>query len=63
MPMSLATFGDFLRTQSATERYRDVVGEDPVPHLRGSRRGRLGRPRRVRDVIWPIFIGAGRLRT
>ncbi len=31
MPMSLATFGDFLRTQSATERYRDVVGEDPVP--------------------------------
>ena len=45
MPMSLATFGDFLRTQSATERYRDVVGEDPVPDLRGARRGRLGRPR------------------
>ena len=63
MPMSLATFGDFLRTQSATERYRDVVGEDPVPTFEARVMADWGGRDRVQDVIWPIFVRAGRLRT
>lgn len=61
MPMSLATFGDFLRTQSATERYRDVVGEDPVPAFEARVVADWGGRDTIRDVIWPIFVRAGRL--
>ena len=42
MPMSLSTFGDFLRTQSATERYRRGCRRGPGARVRGSRRGRPG---------------------
>jgi SAM-dependent methyltransferase len=61
LPMSLATFGDFLRTQSATERYRDVKGEDPVPAFQARVVDAWGGRDKVQDVVWPIFIRAGRL--
>lgn len=60
LPMSLATFGDFLRTQSATERYRDVKGEDPVPAFQARVVDAWGGTEKVQDVVWPIFIRAGR---
>ena len=59
-PMSLSTFGDFLRTQSATEKYRNVVGEDPVPEFEDSIVDPWGGRERVREVRWPIFVRAGR---
>ena len=61
MSMSLTTFGEFLRTQSATERYRDVVGEDPVPAFEARVVDAWGGRDTVQDVVWPIFIRAGRV--
>lgn len=58
--MSLATFGDFLRTQSATEKYTHVVGEDPVPAFEERVSAAWGGREREHDVIWPIFVRAGR---
>jgi SAM-dependent methyltransferase len=60
-PLALATFGDLLRTQSATERYRDMKGEDPVPAFEAQVVHAWGGRDAVRDVVWPIFIRAGRL--
>jgi len=59
-PMTLATFGDFLRTQSATERYRTVVGTDPVPEFESSVVQRWGGRDVVREVRFPMFVRAGR---
>ncbi len=59
-PMTLSTFGDFLRTQSATERYRQVVGSDPVPEFEASVIEAWGGRDTVRDVVFPMFVRAGR---
>ena len=58
--MSLASFGQFLRTQSAAERYRQVRGEDPVPAFEAAVAADWGEPDQVREVRWPIFVRAGR---
>lgn len=60
LAMSLARFGEFLRTQSATERYRQVVGSDPVPAFEASVVDAWGGRDVVRDVVFPMFLRAGR---
>ena len=59
-PMDLATFGDFLRTQSATERYRQIVGSDPVPEFEASVLEAWGGRDTIRDVVFPMFVRAGK---
>jgi SAM-dependent methyltransferase len=60
IPMSLGTFGDFLRTQSATERYKKVVGADPVPDFEASVASIWGGRDQIREVVFPMFVRAGR---
>jgi SAM-dependent methyltransferase len=60
LPMSLATFGDFLRTQSATERYRTIRGEDPVPAFEERVQPFWGARDLIREVRFPMFVRAGR---
>jgi SAM-dependent methyltransferase len=59
-PMTLTTFGDFLRTQSATERYRQVLGADPVPAFESSVLQDWGDRDTIREVVFPMFVRAGR---
>jgi SAM-dependent methyltransferase len=59
-PMTLATFGDFLRTQSATERYKKLVGSDPVPAFEASVVELWGGRDTTREVRFPTFVRAGR---
>jgi hypothetical protein len=59
-PMTLATFGDFLRTQSATERYKKLVGSDPVPAFEASVVELWGGRDTTREVRFPMFVRAGR---
>lgn len=60
-PMTLVDFGHFLRTQSATERYIQLCGEDPVPAFEARVQSGWGGPATVREVRWTIFMRAGRL--
>jgi SAM-dependent methyltransferase len=48
----------YIETWSATQRYRETVGGDPVPELRG-RLGQHWQPAR-RLVRWPLSIRVGR---
>jgi enamine deaminase RidA (YjgF/YER057c/UK114 family) len=59
IPMSLGHARGFPPTQSATERYRDVVGEDPVPDFEARVAADWGGRDATRDVVWPIFVRAG----
>jgi SAM-dependent methyltransferase len=60
-PMTLARFGDFLRTQSATERRIQVLGQDPVPAFQAMVARAWGGLEAVQEVRWPIFMRAGRV--
>ena len=60
LPLTLAAFAAYLGTQSATERYRQVVQDDPVePFTRHE--AAWGGAASVREVRWPIFLRAGRV--
>jgi ubiquinone/menaquinone biosynthesis C-methylase UbiE len=55
--LTLGEFGQFLRTQSATARYIEVRGEDPVPAFEQAVRTAWGVGEQ--EVRWPIFVRAG----
>jgi hypothetical protein len=58
---TLDDFARYLGTQSATERYRDAhAGADPVPAFVETVESGWGRRDAVRDVIFPLFVRAGR---
>ena len=61
LPMTLADLAGYVGTWSATQRYREARGEDPVPALIESIRPLWGDPATARDTRWPLAIRAGRV--
>lgn len=60
-PLTLDAFGAYLSTQSATDYYRIAHGgADPVPAFLETVERRWGGRQCQRDVIWPLFLRAGR---
>ena len=58
---TLDDFAHYLGTQSATDRYRRAhEGLDPVPALVAEVAQAWGGDRQVRDVVFPVFMRAGR---
>jgi SAM-dependent methyltransferase len=57
---TLLDFADYLHTQSATNRYKQARGSDPVPELVATLEKDWGGRDLVRDVYFPVFLRAGR---
>jgi ubiquinone/menaquinone biosynthesis C-methylase UbiE len=58
---TLAQFLGYLRSWSATARYMDEHGKDPVTALTEELAPIWGDPQRVRAVSWPLSIKVGRV--
>jgi len=58
---SLHDFVRYLGTQSATGRYRQTRGSDPVPDLAAGIASAWGGAEAVRAVTFPLFVRAGRV--
>ena len=52
----------YLRTWSATQRYRQAIGVDPVDLIAPELRAAWGDPARVREVRWRFHLRVGRAR-
>lgn len=50
----------YLGTWSATQRYKDDKGTDPLPALRGRLAAAWGDPAQPRRVVWPLNVRACR---
>jgi SAM-dependent methyltransferase len=50
----------YIRTWSATQRFRESLGHDPVLELAGELEPRWGEPGVERTVSWPLSVRAGR---
>jgi len=59
--LSLAEFGGYVRTWSATNRLAKAIGRDPVVDLEEELRAMWGRDGERRRVRWPIHVRAGRV--
>ena len=59
--LSLAEFGGYVRTWSATNRLAKAIGRDPVIDLEDELRGVWGPEGERRLVRWPIHVRAGRV--
>jgi len=59
--LSCADLAGYVGTWSATLRYREATGHDPLPALVASLNQRWGPPGAVRRVRWPLSIRAGRV--
>jgi SAM-dependent methyltransferase len=59
--LSLAEFGGYVRTWSATHRLAKAIGRDPVVDLEAALRAAWGRDGERRLVRWPIHVRAGRV--
>ena len=59
--LSLAEFGGYVRTWSATNRLAKAIGRDPVVDLEDELRAAWGRDGERRLVRWPIHVRAGRV--
>ncbi|HET6604802.1 MAG TPA: class I SAM-dependent methyltransferase [Xanthomonadaceae bacterium] len=57
---TLPHYLDYLRSWSATQRYRDACGEDPVAQIADAMGAAWGDPDTRRIVRWPLTIRAGR---
>jgi hypothetical protein len=57
----LSQLAGYLRTWSATARYVNEHGVDPVKDVEGSLALEWGNPQDAREVRWPLYIRAGRL--
>lgn len=57
---TLAQYQAYLRSWSASERYRARTGVDPVALLSAQMETAWGDPQAVREVSWPLSIRAGR---
>jgi Methyltransferase domain len=58
--MTLDQLGGYLRTWSATRRYAEEHGEDPVAPFLNDLRHAWGDPTQARHARWPLAIRAGR---
>jgi SAM-dependent methyltransferase len=56
-------FAPYFRTWSATARYREATGRDPVADLLPELERAWGDPAQVRTVRWPVMMRAGRPRS
>ena len=54
-------FEGYLRTWSASRRYRESRGDDPVSHVAPVFAAEWRDSREVRPVRWPLFVRAGRV--
>lgn len=61
MRWNLSQLAGYLRTWSATERYVNAHGVDPVDDVERSLNGEWGDPQARREIRWPLYIRAGRL--
>jgi len=52
----------YLRTWSATARYIQEKGADPLDEIWDDLVAAWGEPERVRPVVWPLYLRAGHLR-
>jgi hypothetical protein len=50
----------YVATWSGTERFRDVIGQDPVPELERGLAEHWGEPSKRREIVWPFAIRVGR---
>ncbi|MEA2604648.1 MAG: hypothetical protein QOF89_5640 [Acidobacteriota bacterium] len=55
-------FAPYFSTWSATARYREATGQDPVDLIREDLERAWGDPAQVRTVRWPVMMRAGRPR-
>ncbi|MFO1464670.1 MAG: class I SAM-dependent methyltransferase [bacterium] len=51
----------YLGTWSATQRYREAMGRDPLPELRNKLAPLWGDPEQAREIRWPLFLRVGRV--
>lgn len=51
----------YLASWSATQRYKDATGEDPLERVRHSLAGAWGDPAATRSIQWPLAIRLGRV--
>jgi SAM-dependent methyltransferase len=58
--ITLDQLGGYLRTWSATRKYAEARGEDPVTPFLNDLRQAWGDPTRARRARWPLAIRAGR---
>jgi hypothetical protein len=61
MSMTMAALEGYIRTWSATQRYRAAHGHDPVPAFMARLADAWGDPRSAKPVSWPMAIRAGRV--
>lgn len=59
--LTLEGFLGYVGTWSATRRFIEARGEDPVPALRATLAGEWDGPGFVRAIRWPLAVLAGRL--
>jgi hypothetical protein len=57
---SLSELLGYLRTWSATQRFRETVGHDPVEQLAGELAPLWGDPASARSIRWPLSLRVGR---
>ncbi len=60
---SLSELLGYVRTWSATQRYREAVGHDPVDRLEQELTPYWGDPSRPLRIRWPLTLRAGRRQT
>ena len=58
---TLDRFAGYLGTWSASSRYRQATGEDPVARILPELRAAWGDPAAAREVRWPVAVRAGRI--
>ena len=61
MDWTLADVVGYLRTWSASQRYREQVGTDPIREVEGNLRAAWGDPEMVRTMHWPAPMRIGRV--
>jgi len=57
---TLADLQGYLATWSATQRYQEATGEDPVALVRPALAAAWGEPAELRPVAWPLALRVGR---
>jgi hypothetical protein len=58
---SLAHFVGYQATWSATKRYIESTGHNPIPELQAALAPLWGAPEKLRKIEWPISLRVGRL--
>jgi SAM-dependent methyltransferase len=60
---SLAHFVGYQATWSATKRYIESTGHNPIPELQAALTPLWGAPEKLRKIEWPISLRVGRLKS